>query len=220
MQISLRNVKKSYGNGDNIVHALKGVSMDIDKGDSISIMGTSGSGKTTLLHIIGTLCDATEGEYELEGKAIQKYSIKEKARLRNKNIGFVMQNFALLMDESVLKNVMLPMRYQKIPRKEMINRAMEALKKVGIEEKWKTTPTNLSGGQKQRVAIARAIVNDADILLCDEPTGALDKKTSKEIMDVFMQLHKEGKTLIIVTHDESVANCCNTTYRIEDGLLN
>lgn len=180
-------------------------------------MGTSGSGKSTLLNILGILDVATEGDYHLFGKNIVEYSMKEKAKLRNEKFGFVVQDFALISHYSALKNVMLPLEYTKLSKKEKIERAMKLMERLGIVHRAKAVPAKLSGGQKQRVAIARALVNHADILLCDEPTGALDSKTTEDIMALLMELNREGKTLVIVTHDEKVAKYCKKQYVMNDG---
>lgn len=191
--------------------------MQIERGESVAIMGTSGSGKSTLLNILGILDVATEGDYHLFGKNIAEYSMKEKAKLRNEKFGFVVQDFALISHYSALKNVMLPLEYTKLSKKEKIERAMKLMERLGIVHRAKAVPAKLSGGQKQRVAIARALVNHADILLCDEPTGALDSKTTEDIMALLMELNREGKTLVIVTHDEKVAKYCKKQYVMNDG---
>ena len=193
------------------------MSLQIERGESVAIMGTSGSGKSTLLNILGILDVATEGEYHLFGKNIAEYSMKEKAKLRNEKFGFVVQDFALISHYSALKNVMLPLEYTKLSKKEKIERAMKLMERLGIVHRAKAVPAKLSGGQKQRVAIARALVNHADILLCDEPTGALDSKTTEDIMALLMELNREGKTLVIVTHDEKVAKYCKKQYVMNDG---
>ena len=214
--IELNNICKTYGE-DEPVYALDHVSLQIERGESVAIMGTSGSGKSTLLNILGILDVATEGEYHLLGKNIAEYSMKEKAKLRNEKFGFVVQDFALISHYSALKNVMLPLEYTKLSKKEKIERAMKLMERLGIVHRAKAVPAKLSGGQKQRVAIARALVNHADILLCDEPTGALDSKTTEDIMALLMELNREGKTLVIVTHDEKVAKYCKKQYVMNDG---
>ncbi len=180
--IELDNICKIYGE-DEPVYALDHVSLQIERGESVAIMGTSGSGKSTLLNILGILDVATEGDYHLFGKNIAEYSMKEKAKLRNEKFGFVVQDFALISHYSALKNVMLPLEYTKLSKKEKLERAMKLMERLGIVHRAKAVPAKLSGGQKQRVAIARALVNHADILLCDEPTGALDSKTTEDIME-------------------------------------
>lgn len=214
--IELNNICKTYGE-DEPVYALDHVSLQIERGESVAIMGTSGSGKSALLNILGILDVATEGEYHLFGKNIAEYSMKEKAKLRNEKFGFVVQDFALISHYSALKNVMLPLEYTKLSKKEKIERAMKLMERLGIVHRAKAVPAKLSGGQKQRVAIARALVNHADILLCDEPTGALDSKTTEDIMALLMELNREGKTLVIVTHDEKVAKYCKKQYVMNDG---
>ena len=214
--IELDNICKIYGE-DEPVYALDHVSLQIERGESVAIMGTSGSGKSTLLKILGILDVATEGDYHLFGKNIAEYSMKEKAKLRNEKFGFVVQDFALISHYSALKNVMLPLEYTKLSKKEKIERAMKLMERLGIVHRAKAVPAKLSGGQKQRVAITRALVNHADILLCDEPTGALDSKTTEDIMALLMELNREGKTLVIVTHDEKVAKYCKKQYVMNDG---
>ena len=214
--IEINNICKIYGE-DEPVYALDHVSLQIERGESAAIMGTSGSGKSTLLNILGILDVATEGDYHLFGKNIAEYSMKEKAKLRNEKFGFVVQDFALISHYSALKNVMLPLEYTKLSKKEKIERAMKLMERLGIVHRAKAVPAKLSGGQKQRVAIARALVNHADILLCDEPTGALDSKTTEDIMALLMELNREGKTLVIVTHDEKVAKYCKKQYVMNDG---
>ena len=214
--IEINNICKIYGE-DEPVYALDHVSLQIERGESVAIMGTSGSGKSTLLNILGILDVATEGDYHLFGKNIAEYSMKEKAKLRNEKFGFVVQDFALISHYSALKNVMLPLEYTKLSKKEKIERAMKLMERLGIVHRAKAVPAKFSGGQKQRVAIARALVNHADILLCDEPTGALDSKTTEDIMALLMELNREGKTLVIVTHDEKVAKYCKKQYVMNDG---
>lgn len=214
--IEINNICKIYGE-DEPVYALGHVSLQIERGESVAIMGTSGSGKSTLLNILGILDVATEGDYHLFGKNIAEYSMKEKAKLRNEKFGFVLQDFALISHYSALKNVMLPLEYTKLSKKEKIERAIKLMERLGIVHRAKAVPAKLSGGQKQRVAIARALVNHADILLCDEPTGALDSKTTEDIMALLMELNREGKTLVIVTHDEKVAKYCKKQYVMNDG---
>ncbi len=218
--IKLENIKKTYGNGECAVEALKGIDLEIEEGESIAIMGTSGSGKSTLLNILGFVDEATEGTYLLDGTDSKKQSQKEKAEIRNQKLGFVVQDFALISRLSVCKNVMLPLEYVNMPKKEKERKVIELLEKLGISDKKNTYPDKLSGGQKQRVAIARALVNDASILLCDEPTGALDSNTTKDIMNLFMKLNRDDKkTLIIVTHDKDVAAYCERIIYMEDGRI-
>lgn len=217
--IKLVNIKKIYGKNDSAFCALDGISTTINKGDMIAIMGTSGSGKSTLLNIIGCLDKSTDGEYILNDKNINCYSNNELALLRNKTFGFIVQYFALIDDYSVLENVIIPLEYSKASKKEKRETVVEFLKVLGIEDKIDRLPRELSGGQNQRVAIARAIVNNPEIILADEPTGALDRKTSQEIMSILKKLNEIGKTIIIVTHDENIANQCNRILKIEDGKI-
>lgn len=218
--IELKDIKKDYGKGESVVHALRGITLSVEEGEAIAIMGTSGCGKSTLLNILGFIDQYTEGEYSLDGKDVSKLTKSEMAKYRNRVFGFVVQDFALVSRLRVDENVMLPLEYVKLSKKEKNRMAEEILNKVGLSDKKNTYPSNLSGGQKQRVAIARALVNNAKILLCDEPTGALDSATTKEIMELFLSISKESKkTLIIVTHDAEVAKYCDRIIRIEDGVI-
>lgn len=217
--ISLKHIKKIYGSGDSTVSALNDVSLNIEKGAMIAVMGTSGSGKSTLLNIIGCLDRCTSGEYILNGKNIYNYSSKELANLRNKMFGFIVQYFALIDDYSVYENVVIPLEYAKVSRKEKKERVKNLLMKLGVEDKIDKLPSQLSGGQNQRVAIARALINEPEIILADEPTGALDRKTSAEIMSILKKLNEEGKTVIVITHDEEIAKKCKQIIRIEDGKI-
>lgn len=217
--IELKNVTKTYGKKANKVHALNDISIQFDSGDMVAIMGTSGSGKSTFLNILGTIDEPTSGNLFIQGKDINEYGEKKRALLRNKFYGFVMQDFALIPHYRVNKNVMLPLQYTGIRKAEKDKRVDEVLKKMNLSHKKMAFPSQLSGGQQQRIAIARALVNDAEVLLCDEPTGALDSKTTKEIMELFTKLNHEGKTIIIVTHDKNVANYCKKIVVIEDGKI-
>mgnify|MGYP002710460306 FL=1 len=193
--------------------------LSVYEGEFIGIMGASGSGKSTLLNILGAMDKASEGKYYLQREEISSYSEKQMAHIRNEIFGFVMQDFALIERETVEKNVILPLLYSKRFHHQKKARVEQILKEVGLFEKRHQPVTKLSGGQRQRVAIARAMVNDASVLLCDEPTGALDRATGDEIIRLFMKLHEQGKTLIIVTHDETVAKHCERVIRITDGRI-
>lgn len=218
--IKLENIKKEFGNNDNKVEALKGIDLEINRGELIAIIGASGSGKSTLLNIIGLLDKATGGKYFYDEKDITSFTDKELGQLRNKAFGFVVQNFALIKEFTVYENVEIPLTYNKnIKKREYKDRIENILMKLGIIDKINKKPSELSGGQCQRVAIARALINDADIILADEPTGALDKKNGMDVINEFLKLNQEGKTVIMVTHDESIADKCNKIIRIEDGII-
>lgn len=219
MVIRLENIGKAYRQGSVAFEALSNVDLVIKEGESVAIMGASGSGKSTLLNILGAMDKASEGKYYLQGEEISSYSEKQMAHIRNEIFGFVMQDFALIERETVEKNVILPLLYSKRFHHQKKARVEQILKEVGLFEKRHQPVTKLSGGQRQRVAIARAMVNDASVLLCDEPTGALDRATGDEIIRLFMELHEQGKTLIIVTHDETVAQHCERVIRITDGRI-
>ncbi|CEE02721.1 MULTISPECIES: ABC transporter ATP-binding protein [Bacillaceae] len=218
--IQLASIKKSYSLGNEDVLVLNGIDLKINRGEFISIMGPSGSGKSTLMNIIGFLDRPTEGTYFLNGKEVLQYKEHELAKIRNRAIGFVFQQFNLLPRLNALKNVELPMIYAGVKKKEREERAKEALEKVGLGDRMLHLPNELSGGQKQRVAIARAIVNKPDLILADEPTGALDTKTSEQIMELFTMLNKEdGTTVIVVTHEEEVASYANRLILLRDGYI-
>ena len=205
--------------GDSSLHVLKGINLHIDKGEMVAIMGSSGSGKSTLLNIIGILDELDSGEYTLDGIEIKDLTEKKAAQYRNKFLGFVFQSFNLINFKNALENVALPLYYQGLKRKERQEKAMFHLQKVGLAD-WSThLPNELSGGQKQRVAIARALAAEPKLLLADEPTGALDSTTSQEIMQFLQQLNDEGKTILIVTHEEDISLMCKRIVRLKDGVI-
>ena len=217
--IRLESIRKSFKLGKEEVEVLKGIDLNIQKGEFTAIMGPSGSGKSTLMNIIGCLDRPTSGEYYLNDKPVSHYKENVLASVRNQSIGFVFQQFQLLPRLNALQNVELPMIYAGIKKKEREELAKEALEKVGLSDRMYHLPNELSGGQKQRVAIARAIVNDPDLILADEPTGALDTKTSIQIMDLFNVLHREGTTIVVITHDAEVAEYAKRIVLVRDGLL-
>lgn len=217
--IRLQGISKYYPSSDGRFYALKQVNLHVRKGESVAIRGRSGAGKSTLLHILGCLDTYSEGTYFLDGKDISDYSLTEAAKLRNRYFGFVLQDFSLINRETALYNVMSPMFFNKTPVREMKARAMAALEAMGIADQAKKNVLAMSGGQRQRVAIARAIVGDPPVLLADEPTGSLDSATEEEIMQLLCSLNQAGKTLLIVTHDDSVAAYCNRTVTISDGKI-
>ncbi|MCM3112495.1 ABC transporter ATP-binding protein [Lederbergia lenta] len=217
--MKLSEITKVYGDGSLKVPVLHGIDLSIEDGEFVSIMGPSGSGKSTLMNIIGFLDYPSAGIFELNGEKIGSVKEKKLAKLRNEHIGFVFQQFFLLPRLNALKNVESPLVYAGIPRRERTKRAKEMLEKVGLGDRMGHLPNQLSGGQKQRVAIARALVNNPSIILADEPTGALDSKTSEQIMQLLVQLNKEGKTVIIVTHEEEIAAYTNRIITLKDGLI-
>ena len=217
--ISVKGVTKHYALGTQTVEALRGVSFDIKKGEFIAIMGPSGSGKSTLMNIIGCLDIPTHGTYLLNNQEVSSLDDDALAGIRNKEIGFVFQNFHLLARNSALDNVMLPLKYAGIEKADQITRAKAALSEVGLEDRMDHPPSELSGGQQQRVAIARALVNNPSILFADEPTGNLDSQTGHDVMQLFHNLHDQGQTIILITHENEVAAEAQRTIFIKDGLI-
>ena len=218
--IQMTDIRKEYKMGDEIVYANDGVNLDIDKGEFVAIVGKSGSGKSTLMNIIGALDVPTSGKYLLGGKDVGKLSDNQLADIRNKMIGFVFQQYNLLPRMNLMENVELPLLYAHVSNHEREKRAMEALEKVGLAEKAKQMPNQLSGGQQQRVSIARALAANPSLILADEPTGALDSKTSRQVLDFFKKIHEEGNTVIMITHDNSIAIEAKRVIRIADGKIN
>ena len=216
----MTDIRKEYKMGDEIVYANDGVNLDIDKGEFVAIVGKSGSGKSTLMNIIGAVDVPTSGKYLLGGKDVGKLSDNQLADIRNKMIGFVFQQYNLLPRMNLLENVELPLLYAHVSNHEREKRAMEALEKVGLAEKAKQMPNQLSGGQQQRVSIARALAANPSLILADEPTGALDSKTSRQVLDFFKKIHEEGNTVIMITHDNSIAIEAKRVIRIADGKIN
>jgi len=215
--IELKNITKIYGKDEFSTVALSDVNLNVEQGDFWSIMGPSGSGKSTLLNILGCMDVATEGEYILKGKNINQLKRNQLSKVRNETVSFVFQNFALLNDYTVYDNIQLPLNCQKLSKKQKRERIEYYMKRLGIEKLAKKKPTQISGGQQQRVAIARALVTQPDIILADEPTGALDQKTGEELMQLLLEINKEGKTIIIVTHDKKVAQVAKNQLFIRDG---
>ena len=217
--IKINDLHKSYKMGSNSLHVLKGINFNVEEGELVAIMGSSGSGKSTLLNILGMLDLLDKGSYELDNVPIRDLDETKAANYRNKFLGFVFQSFNLINYKTALENVTLPLYYQGVKRKERETLALEYLDNVGLKE-WAThLPSELSGGQKQRVAIARALVSKPKVLLADEPTGALDSKTSKEVMALIQEINKNGKTILIVTHEEDIAKMCSRIVRLKDGII-
>lgn len=217
--IHLENIRKSYFLGKNELQVLKGISIDIFKNEYVALMGPSGSGKSTLMNILGCLDSPTSGKYILNGNDVSRMPDNDLAEVRNKEIGFVFQQFNLLPRLTAVENVALPLIYNGTGKKERIDRAMDVLRKVKLEDRSHHKPNELSGGQCQRVAIARALINDPSIILADEPTGNLDSKTSYEIMDILGQIHSDGNTVILVTHEDDISKFARRIIRLKDGLI-
>ena len=217
--LKLTDICKDYQQGKEPVRVLKNINLTVERGEYLAIMGPSGSGKTTLMNLIGCLDVPTSGEYELDGKNLKNLSDDDMAEIRNKHIGFVFQHFHLMPKLDAVENVALPLLYAGVPLKERRERAEEALKSVGLGDRLNFLPNQLSGGQCQRIAIARAMVGKPDLLLADEPTGALDTKSGNQIMEIFRQLSNDGMTIIMITHEPSIAQCADKIYHILDGEL-
>jgi len=217
--IRIENLHKSYPMGNRSLHVLKGLDFNVEEGELVAIMGSSGSGKSTLLNILGMLDNYDDGSYTLGDVLIKKMDETKAAKYRNKFLGFVFQSFNLINYKNALENVVLPLYYQGVSRKEREEKALKYLDDVGLKEWANHLPAELSGGQKQRVAIARAMVGEPKVLLADEPTGALDSKTSKEVMDLIQKINKAGKTILVVTHEEDIAQMCSRIVRLKDGVI-
>jgi putative ABC transport system ATP-binding protein len=219
MLIDIRDITKVYEMGEEKVHALSGVSLGVERGEYVAIMGPSGSGKSTLMNLVGCLDTPSSGSYVLNGKEVARMTDDELAAIRNQEIGFVFQTFNLLPRTSAIQQVELPLVYAGLPRKERRERAIKALKAVGLGDRMNHTPNEMSGGQRQRVAVARALINDPSILLADEPTGNLDSQTGAEIMALFDELNARGNTIVVVTHEEDIAAHARRIVRLKDGKI-
>ncbi len=217
--IEFRNVYKIYSMGDTKVHAIDGISMSVQKGEFLAIVGQSGSGKSTCMNIIGCLDTPSRGQYFLDGRDVSQMKDDEQAEIRNKKLGFIFQQYNLIPKLNVQQNVELPLLYGGLSEKEQAKRALSALDRVGLRDKAKNFPSQLSGGQQQRVSIARALAGNPSIILADEPTGALDSKTGKEVLSFLKKLHKEGNTIVLITHDNTIAAQAERVIRIHDGRI-
>ncbi|TMM58251.1 ABC transporter ATP-binding protein [Maribacter algarum] len=217
--IEIKNLHKSYKMGSNSLHVLKGINFSVEEGELVAIMGSSGSGKSTLLNILGMLDELDEGSYDLDGVPIKNLNETKAANYRNKFLGFVFQSFNLINYKSAMENVALPLYYQRVGRKERQEKALKYLDQVGLKEWAEHLPSELSGGQKQRVAIARAMAAEPKVLLADEPTGALDSKTSYEVMDLIQKINDQGNTILIVTHEPDIADMCKRIVHLKDGII-
>mgnify|MGYP002709650858 FL=1 len=218
--IELKDIYKIYQMGSEEVRANDGISLMINRGEFVAIVGKSGSGKSTLMNIIGALDVPTSGSYRLGGEDVAQMSDDQLADIRNRMIGFIFQQYNLLPKSNLLENVELPLLYAKVPKEERKERAMRQLERVGLAEKWRNLPKQLSGGQQQRVSIARALAGDPSLILADEPTGALDSRTSREVLNFLKELHSEGNTIVMITHDNSIAVEAKRVVRIMDGKIN
>lgn len=217
--LALKEIHMTYGKGDGAVHALRGVDMEVERGELLAVTGKSGCGKSTLLNILGGVCTPTGGSYFFKGKEVSQFSARQLADFRNQKIGFVVQHFALIQDMTVFQNIALPLRYRGYSRKKIEERVYELLDQFELGEKENTIPPELSGGQCQRTAIARAVAGHPELLLADEPTGALDEETGGKILRIFQELNQGGMTIIIVTHDGEIAAGCRRRVHMRDGMI-